>query len=101
MQLVMIVEGQEEVPQNGNVDDAIDDNVVTTVESSTEDQIAVAAAAAEQGHEEDEEAKQKKKMKLVAADAPWSERMWEVFSTFWPLGFIAFGGPQVRCWSKK
>jgi hypothetical protein len=35
------------------------------------------------------------KMK-VAADAPWSERMWEVFTTFWPLGFVAFGGPQVR-----
>jgi hypothetical protein len=33
----------------------------------------------------------------VAADAPWKDRMWEVFSTFWPLGLIAFGGPQVSC----
>ena len=32
----------------------------------------------------------------VGLDAPWSARMWEVFTTFWPLGFIAFGGPQVR-----
>lgn len=31
----------------------------------------------------------------VAADALWSERMWEVFTTFWPLGLVAFGGPQV------
>jgi hypothetical protein len=40
------------------------------------------------------ESSQKVHMK-VSADAPWSERMWEVFSTFWPLGLIAFGGPQV------
>lgn len=32
----------------------------------------------------------------VDADAPWSERMWEVFTTFWPLGFVAFGGPQAH-----
>jgi hypothetical protein len=35
------------------------------------------------------------KMK-VAADAPWTDRMWEVFCTFWPLGLIAFGGPQAH-----
>jgi chromate transporter len=29
-------------------------------------------------------------------DAPWSSRMWEVFTTFWPLGFVAFGGPQAH-----
>ncbi len=44
----------------------------------------------------DEAEKAKKVHMNVAADAPWSERMWEVFSTFWPLGLIAFGGPQVR-----
>jgi chromate transporter len=22
--------------------------------------------------------------------------MWEVFTTFWPLGFVAFGGPQAH-----
>ena len=32
----------------------------------------------------------------VSADAPWSERMWEVFTTFWPLGLVAFGGPQAH-----
>jgi hypothetical protein len=32
----------------------------------------------------------------VAADAPWTERMWEVVTTFWPLGFVAFGGPQAH-----
>lgn len=51
-----------------------------------------------EGAEEDgtETAKEKKKVKLVPADAPWSARMWEVFSTFWPLGLVAFGGPQAH-----
>jgi Chromate transporter len=31
----------------------------------------------------------------VAADAPLTERLWEVLTTFWPLGFVAFGGPQA------
>eukprot|EP00558_Chaetoceros_sp_UNC1202_P003103 CAMPEP_0197238282 /NCGR_PEP_ID=MMETSP1429-20130617/4804_1 /TAXON_ID=49237 /ORGANISM="Chaetoceros sp., Strain UNC1202" /LENGTH=465 /DNA_ID=CAMNT_0042697405 /DNA_START=118 /DNA_END=1515 /DNA_ORIENTATION=- len=29
-------------------------------------------------------------------DTPWATRMWEVFTTFWPLGFVAFGGPQAH-----
>ena len=29
-------------------------------------------------------------------DTPWSTRMWEVLVTFWPLGFVAFGGPQAH-----
>lgn len=29
-------------------------------------------------------------------DTPWSYRMWEVFTTFWPLGLVAFGGPQAH-----
>ena len=36
-----------------------------------------------------------RKINFVPADAPWKDRMWEVFTTFWPLGLIAFGGPQV------
>jgi len=31
-----------------------------------------------------------------AEDIPWKTRMWEVFTTFWPLGFVAFGGPQAH-----
>ena len=63
----------------------------------------------------------KKTHMKVAADAPWKDRMWEgtlviflawilathchlsrvifrpaVFSTFWPLGLVAFGGPQAH-----
>lgn len=37
-----------------------------------------------------------KKIDYVAADAPWIERIREVFVAFWPLGFVAFGGPPVR-----
>ena len=44
----------------------------------------------------EEVAAEKKNVKTVSADAPWGERMWEVFSTFWPLGLIAFGGPQAH-----
>ena len=29
-------------------------------------------------------------------DTPWSTRMKEVFTTFWPLGLVAFGGPQAH-----
>jgi len=29
-------------------------------------------------------------------EAPWNERFWEVVTTFWPLGFVAFGGPQAH-----
>ena len=46
--------------------------------------------------EKKEEEQSKKVHMTVSADAPWSDRMWEVFSTFWPLGLVAFGGPQVK-----
>ena len=49
----------------------------------------------EEATEDEEDGKKKKTVMKVAADAPWKDRMWEVFTTFWPLGFIAFGGPQV------
>ena len=32
----------------------------------------------------------------VEEDATFGERMWEVLTTFAPLGFVAFGGPQVK-----
>mmetsp|Transcript_5522 Transcript_5522/g.8426 ORF Transcript_5522/g.8426 Transcript_5522/m.8426 type:complete len:476 (-) Transcript_5522:163-1590(-) len=35
-------------------------------------------------------------VKRVSEDAPWGERMKEVFTTFWPLGLVAFGGPQAH-----
>eukprot|EP00980_Cylindrotheca_fusiformis_P000820 scaffold212_cov72-Cylindrotheca_fusiformis.AAC.1 len=55
-------------------------------------------AEAGEGDDEEvgEEGDKKKKVKLVSPDAPWSERMWEVFTTFWPLGLVAFGGPQAH-----
>jgi hypothetical protein len=50
--------------------------------------------SSEEIKEEGKDEMKKTHMK-VAADAPWKDRMWEVFSTFWPLGLVAFGGPQV------
>jgi hypothetical protein len=32
----------------------------------------------------------------VSANAPWKDRYIEVIDTFWPLGLIAFGGPQAH-----
>ena len=58
-----------------------------------------AAHAEEEEADEAEEGENKSKKKYVmkvAADAPWRERMWEVFTTFWPLGLVAFGGPQAH-----
>lgn len=61
----------------------------------TETSILENGTAAEASSEEQEDGDKRAHMK-VAADAPWKDRMWEVFSTFWPLGFIAFGGPQAH-----
>lgn len=57
----------------------------------------VELADTEDGSGEKENETDDKRIRMtVAADAPWTERMWEVFTTFWPLGFIAFGGPQAH-----
>ena len=42
--------------------------------------------------EEETNGKKKKTIMKVAADAPWKDRMWEVFTTCWPLGFVAEAG---------
>ena len=44
-------------------------------------------AKGEQEEEGDPGNKKQLHMK-VAADAPWKDRMWEVFTTFWPLGLV-------------
>lgn len=75
-------------------------------EESKEEEVPIAVAV-ENGKTEAEEdettsdsqsppAVDKRQHMTVAADAPWSERMWEVFQTFWPLGLVAFGGPQAH-----
>jgi hypothetical protein len=52
--------------------------------------------ATDQTQESDEVTKSKQIRMTVAADAPWTARIWEVFTTFWPLGLVAFGGPQAH-----
>jgi chromate transporter len=57
----------------------------------------VELAETEDGSGDKQEENDDKRIHMkVAADAPWKDRMWEVFTTFWPLGFIAFGGPQAH-----
>jgi chromate transporter len=70
-----------ETGKDGKVDDIGETENGTTSGPSNEEEKGVDA---------------KKVLMKVAADAPWKDRMWEVFSTFWPLGLIAFGGPQAH-----
>jgi len=44
----------------------------------------------------DEEDVAKEKTEELEEETPWKTRMWEVFSTFWMLGLVAFGGPQAH-----
>ena len=46
--------------------------------------------------EEGEEKKDKRIHMKVAADAPLTQRLYEVLVTFAPLGVVAFGGPQAH-----
>lgn len=53
------------------------------------------------GDDEEEQLKEEGKVEKnddsgLAEDIPWKTRIWEVFTTFWPLGFVAFGGPQAH-----
>mmetsp|Transcript_7818 Transcript_7818/g.11231 ORF Transcript_7818/g.11231 Transcript_7818/m.11231 type:complete len:479 (-) Transcript_7818:170-1606(-) len=50
---------------------------------------------AEEGDPEKENEREETAVQRVPEDAPWAERMKEVFTTFWPLGLVAFGGPQA------
>ena len=36
----------------------------------------------------DAEAGDETLVKTPAEDTPWKTRIWEVFTTFWPLGFV-------------
>mmetsp|Transcript_10991 Transcript_10991/g.20535 ORF Transcript_10991/g.20535 Transcript_10991/m.20535 type:complete len:486 (+) Transcript_10991:85-1542(+) len=46
--------------------------------------------------DDEEQLKAEENKAGFADDIPWKTRMWEVFTTFWPLGFVAFGGPQAH-----
>ena len=87
--------------EQGNVIDAVDvvpeEQGAATTASGKDDVDALVKAESSEEEEEEEDGKlNKQKKMMVAADAPWKDRMWEVFTTFWPLGLIAFGGPQAH-----
>jgi hypothetical protein len=77
--------GANETAEHGDTGDDEPDAVPEEMEETTDEEAS-----------EELDGKKKKQMKMVAADAPWKDRMWEVFTTFWPLGLIAFGGPQAH-----
>mmetsp|Transcript_12783 Transcript_12783/g.19334 ORF Transcript_12783/g.19334 Transcript_12783/m.19334 type:complete len:477 (-) Transcript_12783:181-1611(-) len=45
---------------------------------------------------EDDQTPAKGTTTLEEEDTPWLTRLHEVLVTFWPLGFVAFGGPQAH-----
>lgn len=69
--------------EGGIENDVVIANATTTPEDTVEEFVK----------EEDEEGGGKE---VIEEDSPWSTRMWEVFTTFWMLGFVAFGGPQAH-----
>ena len=71
----------EEEKQQEPVDD-VEEVVKETGEDSAE--------TAEKEDDDDENSVDNNKIHMkVAADAPWKDRMWEVFTTFWPLGLVS------------
>lgn len=93
-------EKREEIPDESITvlveDDQVVENDVETPDTTEKlDDVEMISENGEDnpkdGNEENE-----KKVTVVSADAPWSQRMWEVFTTFWPLGLVAFGGPQAH-----
>lgn len=99
-----------------------DDEEIVEEGEATNEKIVAGEEIVEETQEDvvkDTETKEPSKRKKVAADAPWKDRMWEgafvctaqassqqiqyltqtyaaVFTTFWPLGLVAFGGPQAH-----
>ncbi len=77
----------EVVKGNGDDLDLTDSENLTQVDNQNKDVTEEAV--------EDENTEQPGP-KYVAADSPYRERLWEVLVTFWPLGLVAFGGPQAH-----
>jgi chromate transporter len=76
------------------VDDEVAENCVEKGASDNLDELEMASGSEDGDNEKEND--EEKKTSVVSPDAPWSERMWEVFTTFWPLGLVAFGGPQAH-----
>jgi chromate transporter len=76
------------------VDDEVAENCVEKGASDNLDELEMASGSEDGDNEKEKD--EEKKTSVVSPDAPWSERMWEVFTTFWPLGLVAFGGPQAH-----
>lgn len=97
----------EEAPPEQDDHDQIEPVPDCNGHCSTLHSVEATTAITASGHDEDDNDedpegsdedldKKKKKHMTVPADAPWKDRMWEVFTTFWPLGLVAFGGPQAH-----
>lgn len=76
-----------------NSDEFVDDAVPEKIDASDEEQTArsgeleVASGDVDSGKTAEE---------LMEDDIPWIERFKQVFWTYLPLGFVAFGGPQAH-----
>jgi len=71
------------------VEDAVPEKIDANDEEQTESngQLEVASGDVDNG---------KTAAELLEEDIPWIERFKQVFWTYLPLGFVAFGGPQAH-----
>ena len=73
-----------------NADEFVDDDVPEQVDDKAESsglELEVASGDVDKGKTVEE---------LLEEDIPWIDRFKQVFWTYLPLGFVAFGGPQAH-----
>lgn len=80
-------EVKSEVAENSDefVDDAVPEKLDTNDEEQSD--LQVASGDVDSG---------KTAEQLLEEDIPWIDRFKQVFWTYLPLGFVAFGGPQAH-----
>lgn len=88
--------GGEEVEVDASTTMPQQSNAAAAPQAPNADDVEAAGKGDDDNATDNAAQKDTRRHMIVAADAPWGERMWEVFSTFWPLGLVAFGGPQAH-----
>ena len=77
-----------------NSDEFVDDAVPEKIDDNDEEQTAHSGAELEVASGDLDSGKTAEE--LLEDDIPWIERFKQVFWTYLPLGFVAFGGPQAH-----
>ncbi len=78
-----------------NADEFVDDAVPEKIDANDEEKTASGAVLEVASGDVDVD-NGKTAEELLEDDIPWIERFKQVFWTYLPLGFVAFGGPQAH-----